>query len=130
MKSKFIIALTIVAAVGIIAYGAKYLSSIKRYKTIVKNIKISDVDLSQMKNGKYHGQCDAEVISAEVEVTVDNNKIEKIELLNHKNERGKKAESIIDDVVKEQKITVDTVSGATNSSKVILKAIENALEQK
>lgn len=125
MKSKFIIALTIVAAVGIIAYGAKYLSSIKRYKTIVKNIEISDVDLSQMKNGKYHGQCDAEV-----EVTVDNNKIEKIELLNHKNERGKKAESIIDDVVKEQKITVDTVSGATNSSKVILKAIENALEQK
>ena len=106
--------------VAAILYGPDKVVLTVGVHTIVKNIEISDVDLSQMKNGKYHGQCDAEVISAEVEVTVDNNKIEKIELLNHKNERGKKAESIIDDVVKEQKITVDTVSGATNSSKVII----------
>ncbi|WP_367270567.1 FMN-binding protein [uncultured Clostridium sp.] len=63
-------------------------------------------------------------------MTVNNNKIEDIELLNHKNERGKPAEIIVNEVIKEQKITVDTVSGATNSSKVILKAIENALEGK
>ena len=40
---------------------------------------------------------------------------------------GNKAETIVDDVVDKQTLDVDTVSGATVSSKVILKSIENAL---
>ena len=40
---------------------------------------------------------------------------------------GEKAEEIIYEVINMQSIDVDTVSGATYSSKVILKAIENAL---
>lgn len=130
MKSKLIIAIISVLIVGVIGYGVKYLSGINRYKNFVNSIEIQNVDLSQLNDGKYTGKCDAEVISAEVEITVNDNKIEDIELLNHKNERGKAAESVVDEVIKEQKLTVDTVSGATNSSKVILKAIENALEGK
>jgi uncharacterized protein with FMN-binding domain len=34
----------------------------------------------------------------------------------------------VDQIVSEQKIDVDAISGATNSSKVIKKAVENALE--
>ena len=52
----------------------------------------------------------------------------KIRILEHKNERGQAAETIVDQIVSEQKIDVDAISGATNSSKVIKKAVENALE--
>ena len=50
-----------------------------------------------------------------------------INLLEHGNERGKRAEEIIGDVISEQKIDVDAISGATNSSNVIKKAIEKAI---
>lgn len=130
MKSKLVMAIIAVVIVGVVGYGVKYLSGISRYKNIVKNIEIQNVDLSRIEDGKYNGKCDAEVISAEVEVTVNDNKIKDIEIINHKNERGKPAESVVDEVLNQQKINVDTVSGATNSSKVILKAIENALEKK
>lgn len=130
MKSKLIIGLITVLIVGVVGYGANYLASIRRYKNYVNNIQLQNVDLSKLNDGKYIGKCDAEVISAEVEITINDNKIEDIEILNHKNDRGEPAESIVNEVIKQQKITVDTVSGATNSSKVILKAIENALEEK
>ena len=49
------------------------------------------------------------------------------ELLEHINERGEKAESIIDKIIEQQSIDVDAVTSATNSSKVIKQAVENAL---
>ena len=38
------------------------------------------------------------------------------------------AESIINDAVKEQSLSIDAVSGAAVSSKYILKAVENAID--
>ncbi|MCI8299875.1 MAG: FMN-binding protein, partial [Lachnospiraceae bacterium] len=43
------------------------------------------------------------------------------------NGRGSRAEVVVDRIIEEQKIEVDAVSGATNSSTVIKKAVENAL---
>ncbi len=65
-----------------------------------------------------------------MEVTVQNGAITNIDILEHKNERGKPAEIVVDRIIEEQKIDVDTVSGATNSSTVIKKAVENALHGK
>lgn len=105
-------------------YGTQLLN----YKKTIKEIKIENVDLSTISDGKYTGSCDASYIAAEVSVTVKDHKIIDISLLKHKNERGKPAEVILGKVVEAQSLKVDTISGATNSSKVILKAIENALE--
>src|SRR5471030_920229 len=104
-------------------YGIKLLN----YKKTIREIKIENVDLSTISDGKYTGSCDASYIAAEVSVTVKDHKITDISLLKHKNERGKPAEVIPGKVVEAQNLKVDTISGATNSSKVILKAIENAL---
>lgn len=57
-------------------------------------------------------------------VTVKDHKIVDILLLNHKNNKGKIGEVINEKVLMAQSLQVDTVSGTTNSSKVILKAIE------
>ncbi|UZQ51234.1 FMN-binding protein [Clostridium kluyveri] len=116
----------VILVVGII--GGKYLISVQEYKKAIEELKISNVDLSKVSDGKYTGSYDVGYVGAKVAVTVKNNKIVDITLLSHKNERGKPAEVIPEKVVKAQSLQVDTISGATNSSKVILKAIENALE--
>ncbi len=67
-------------------------------------------------------------IYAKVEVTVENGEIKSVNILEHRQERGKAAESVTDKIVDEQKIDVDAIAGATNSSTVIKKAVENALK--
>ncbi len=63
-------------------------------------------------------------IYAKVEVTVENGKMTNINILEHKQERGKAAEAITDKIVDGQRIDVDAVSGATNSSTVIKKLLK------
>ena len=67
-------------------------------------------------------------IYAKVEVTVEDGEIVSINILEHRHERGKAAEAITNKIVDEQKIDVDAISGATNSSTVYKKAVENALK--
>ncbi len=127
VKKIVIIAICIAALSGGI-FGINYLISLYNYKKIVSEIDIKSVNLSNVHDGTYTGSCDAIFVGAEVEVIVKDKKITDIKLLNHKTEKGKPAEVIVDDVKKKQSLQVDAISGATNSSKVILKAIENALE--
>ncbi|MGK0468422.1 FMN-binding protein [Clostridium sp.] len=126
-KKKILLgAVCIIVLVGGII-GGEYYISLKKYDKIVNAIKISNVDLTKVSDGKYTGFCDAVLVASEVSVTVKNNKIEDIILLSHKTERGQSAEVIPEKVLEAQSLQVDTITGATNSSKVILKSIENAL---
>ncbi len=106
---------------------AVYLKSVADYKKAVKETVIGSVDLSAIPDGVYVGEYDVNFIYAKVEVTVRNGEMTDIIMLEHKQERGKAAEAVISDMLAEQKIDVDAVSGATNSSTVIKKAVENAL---
>ena len=94
----------------------------------ISQLKIEDVDISGIADGVYKGSYETTLVKAQVEVTVKEHKITDIKLLKHDNGKGKAAESITEDVVKSGSLQVDSVSGATHSSKVILKAIENALK--
>lgn len=109
-------------------FGVRYFIYLQNYKDIIKNINIKKIDLSKVSNGTYLGSFDALEVGADVKVTVNNHKITDIKIIHHKNVRGKKAEVIPERVIAAQSLQVDTVSGATNSSKVILKAIDRALE--
>ena len=88
---------------------------------------ISDVDLASAKDGDYLGSYSAFPVAAEVKVTIDNHAIKEIKLIKHNNGQGKGAEIIPEKVKESQSLRVDSVSGATYSSKVILNAIRNAL---
>lgn len=109
------------------AYLCSYISELNNYKTIITGIQINELNLSQVKDGTFLGSCDAIFVAADVSVTVKNHKITEIQLIRHKTERGQTAEIIPQKVVQAQSLQVDTISGATNSSKVILKAVETAL---
>lgn len=97
------------------------------YRQKVQNIVLENVDLSKVEDGFYEGEYDVGYIYAKVKVEIKDGMIVSIDLLEHRNERGKSAESILDYVLVNQRIKVDAISGATNSSKVIMKAIENAV---
>lgn len=102
-------------------------SSLAQYKESVSQIFVSDVDLTGIEDGNYIGECNVGYVYAKVEVIVKNNSLQQISILEHRTERGKPAETIVNDMVSQQQVHVDAITGATNSSKVIMKAVENAL---
>lgn len=129
MKSRRRIVLgTVIVLVAIIIaiFGAK--SYIESGLIELTDITISNVDLSKIADGVYKGSYKVIPVEAEVKVTVEDHRITGIELVKHLNGQGAAAEVIPDRVVGAQSLEVDIVSGATYSSKVILKAIENALQ--
>lgn len=120
-----VLAVLVIGAVG----GIIYLHQVNGYKEKVQAIEIGTVNLDNVKDGEYKGSCNVDFIEAEVLVKVKAHKIDKIDILKHKNGKGKPAEAIVDKVIDKQSLQVDAISGATNSSKVILKAIEDALNK-
>lgn len=127
---KWILCHRIVASlivVLLVCHMAIYFIDFSKYQKAISDIVVMDIDVSSVADGTYIGSCDVGYIYAKVEVTVESGKITDINLLEHNNERGKKAEKITDTIKEKQSVTVDTVSGATNSSKVIQRAIYNAL---
>lgn len=108
---------------------ALYLKSVSDYKQAVNDIVFEKIDITKITDGTYVGECNVNFIYAKVAVAVQNGEIQKIDILEHKNERGESAETVVDRIAAEQTIDVDAVSGATNSSTVLKKAVENALAQ-
>ncbi|MCE1196216.1 FMN-binding protein [bacterium] len=79
-------------------------------------------------NGVYTGSYDGGLVKATVSVALAAGRITSIKIVKHDcSPIGKKGEAIVDRVVERQTLQVDVVSGATGSSKVLLKAIEIAL---
>ncbi len=78
-------------------------------------------------DGTYEGSYSTFPIKVRVQVHVLEQRIQAISLLEHRNGQGGAAEAILKTLVEEQSLAVDTVSGATYSSIVILKAVEQAL---
>lgn len=97
------------------------------YKNNISIINIAGMDASNVKDGTYEGEYDAGYIYARVSITVSNGQILNIDMLEHDNERGTPAEKIVSSILEQQNTKVDAVSGATNSSLVIEKAVENAI---
>ena len=120
------IVISALLVIGFLA-GGIYLKSIGDYKAKVNALAFDEIDLKKVEDGIYEGQCDTGVVRARVQVAVRNHRLESIELLEHENGRGAPAEAILDQMVRCQTTAVDVVSGATCSSKVIRKAVENAI---
>jgi len=88
------------------------------------------VDHARLKDGTYEGSYRGGPNKASVQVTIKDNNIVNIEILQHQAWRGKKAETaIVERIIAHQSTKVDAVSGATNSSRVIMNAVQNAIEK-
>ena len=90
----------------------------------------SPFDRIGLVDGIYEGSYRGGPNSALVKVTIKDNTIANIEIVTHRAWKGKKAElPILKRIIENQSTDVDAVSGATNSSRVIMNAVQKAIEK-
>ena len=88
-----------------------------------RELAINHVDLSMVHDGTYDGD-----FTYAVRVSVTDHRIASINVVtNRDTTHAKKAEGVVGKVLDQQRNDVDVVSGATTTSKALLKAVENAI---
>jgi len=95
----------------------------------IKNMEISDVDLSSVPDGEYIGEVPFRQYMYRVKVTVESAKIKNIEVLENGtcNQYAEKGLGVVPRMLEKQSPKVDAVTGATVTSKALMKAVERAL---
>ena len=99
--------------------------------TAYKSLQASLPDVSGKPDGVYRGEYDVSGTPVKVilDVAVNAGRMAQITIVKHSSSPiGKKAEKITGTIIEKQSLDIDAVSGATASSKGILKAVENALQ--
>lgn len=128
MKKAMIIILSIVGVI-VLTIGGGVLYMTNGLET-GKNLVINSVNLAQVNDGVYTGTYNGGRWTNEVAVTVSNKKISQIDVVKTVSfETPDVTHTVINNVIEKQDTKVDTVSGATITSKAYLKSIENALSQ-
>ncbi|MFN8208397.1 MAG: FMN-binding protein [Bacteroidales bacterium] len=101
-------------------------------ESMMSPVTIAKIDMSQVNDGDWTGEyTDKKSGSmAQVMISVRDHRIIQIKVTDRKcTPIGKKGEYVIVQVIKEQSLQVDGISGATLTSTITLKAIENALKK-
>lgn len=90
-----------------------------------------DLDNYTFKDGTYEGVADGYGRELTLKVTLKNNKIINIEIVSHnevgENHYGRAMEVVPKEIIDNQSVDVDTISGATYTSNGIMNAVKNAL---
>ncbi len=95
----------------------------------IDKLVITDVKIASVRDGSYEGEQDNKPVTAKVRIEVSRGAITAIKILEHSHGPRHGADALADRVVAAQSLKVDSISGATYSSKVMLKAMENALDK-
>lgn len=94
-----------------------------------RNLEIEDVDVSKIPDGTYVGKYGYSGMVYTAKLEIEDGRIEWIRIDENKpSPRSDWAEEIPERVIEANSTQVDVVSGATTSSKAVLKAIELALK--
>ena len=110
---------------GLQSYMKRYEANLEKLKALT----IGNIDLLAVEDGSYTGAHKVFPIDVSVKVSVADHRMSDIVITKHKSGKGAPANAIVDRVLEHQSLQVDAIAGATYSSKVILKAIENALSK-
>ena len=95
--------------------------------THYRNLKINEINLQTIDDGRYVGKVDY-AFEYEIEVYIMNHTIKDIKILRNRDSHyARLAEGIKYKVLREQKINIDSVTGATTTSQILLKAMEAAI---
>lgn len=128
MKKAMIVILSILGVLIVVGAGGVFY--ITNGLEAGENLAINPVDLTAIEDGTYAGVYQAGRWSNEVAVSVTDHQIANIAVVKTVTiDDPELTSTIINNVIKNQSTTVDTVSGATVTSKAYLKSIENALTQ-
>lgn len=129
MKAKKL-ALVFILVTGIVVSANCFWSSRFKEMKSVRAMPIETVDLASVQDGTFQGDFSYGGFTYEVAVAVKDHRIETIDILkNRDTKHAKQAEGVVPKVLSAQTVNVDVVTGATTTSKALLKAIENALKK-
>lgn len=123
-----VIVVVLVAAGGI---GWSYVS--KEHKE-ARSLPLNKVDFNKLNDGKYHGSYAGGMYkwrANECDVTVTGGKVADIQLSGTIDPGADNTDNkmLYSRVISQQSLQIDTISGATLTSKAYLQAVENALVQ-
>ena len=118
MKTKYVFVLVSIVLIAVAACAN------------LNEIVISNPDFSGIADGTYQGSSKVGPVRVNLEVSMQNGSITSIQIIRHRNGRGRSAEAIVPRIIEAQSLDVDVISGATASSKAFLLAAENALTGK
>lgn len=125
MIKKIFIVLIVVLGVGTLLFFQK----VQKASQQINQLVYEDIDMNNMQDGIYDGQVETELIKVHVQVEMKDHQIKSIDILQHDNGFGDKANDIVNQMIKENDYRVDTISGATLSSQVIQSAVSQALKK-
>lgn len=121
----------VLIAVGIIIIlmlgGFLLLTS--KANTALETMLYETIDMKLVADGTYSGETNAGLVAVELEVSVKDHIIDKINIIKHQNGLGSKAESITNQMIEQNNYDVDAISGATLSSEAIKSAVSKALKE-
>ncbi|MCD4775035.1 MAG: FMN-binding protein [Candidatus Aegiribacteria sp.] len=126
MKKKLLKILVIVIGILIIG-GVIFKIRYDRMVRVFREEEVGTVDLQQIKDGVYPGNFGDFLVSVTLDVTVSDNRITDIEIVEQHCGPGYNAEETVDRILEAQSPYVDAVSGATGSSRCIMIAVYKAL---
>ena len=128
MKKVLIVASGFIGVIVIIA--SIFWMGLSSNMTKIKNVPIYNLDFTLYNDGVFEGSYYyEEQIGATVLVEVSNGEVIDITILEHLAGKGTIAEVITEDIIRNQTLIVDDISGATTSSHVLKLAIQDALEE-
>ena len=127
MKKIFRVFIVLILFILIIVVSCTAMMNKEMEKAKNELMLVEDPDLSKVEDGTYKGKVETMLVKVELEVSVKNHKIISISIIKHDNGKGKPAEAIIDDIVKDNLTDVELIAGATMSSLVIRAAVIDAV---
>ena len=119
--------LVIACVIGITVGGVRLAMDRQVTKMYAQLDAVAVVAPEQVADGTYKGTAETPLVKVTVEVTVQDHAIREIKLLRHENGQGAPAEAMLPEMLSRNTSEVDSVSGATLSSKAIRAAVRNAL---
>jgi uncharacterized protein with FMN-binding domain len=118
----------IIAAAGIfivLLFMASNFFNLQR----IRNMTINEPDLRRLENGRYIGRAEVGGFSFVVEVIMTDHRMEEIKVLKNGDSSYERwAEGVISKILRYQTLQVDAITGATTTSKALMKAVSNSLQ--
>ena len=96
----------------------------------VRQMDIQNVDIKNVRDGEYMGSFSYSGYEYKVKTIIKDHRIEGIIVLQNKDTKhSKRAEGVIANIIRFQTPNVDAISGATTTSKALMKAVANSLSK-
>jgi uncharacterized protein with FMN-binding domain len=131
-KGKGCLIVPLVLVVTAVGGGGIGWSMLSKEHSEARSLPLNAVDFSRLNDGAYHGSYEGGMYKWRAnacDVTVTNGKVTDIQLAGSEDPGTENAnpEMLYERVIAAQSLQVDTISGATLTSKAYLQCVENAL---